>query len=210
MEKFYTLKEEILNTVTHAIGTILSIVGLIILVSMSFSVGNTLSLVTSIIYGITLISLYLSSTLYHGFTNPQIKKIFRTLDHCSIFLLIAGTYTPFTLITLKGTVGTTLFSVIWGFAILGIVLNIVDLKKYDKLSLICYVAMGWAVLFAIKPLIANLSTNGLILLVSGGFFYTFGIIFYKMKKVNYMHAVWHIFVLLGSVTHFMAVALYVL
>ena len=210
MEKQYSLKEETLNAITHGLGTLLSISGLIFLVVLSFNVGTTLTLVTSIIYGVSLIMLYSSSTLYHSFKDPRITKILRTVDHCSIFLLIAGTYTPFTLITLNGSIGYILFSVIWIFAIIGIVLNIVDLKKYAKLSLICYVAMGWSIIFAIKPLVENLNRNGLILLVSGGLFYTVGIIFYKMKKTQYMHAVWHIFVLLGSVSHFVAVALYVI
>lgn len=210
MQSFYSPKEELANTITHAIGAFLSLIGLILLSFISYKSENMLHFITSLIYGISLICLYSSSALYHGLKNPKQKKLFRTFDHCSIFLLIAGSYTPFTLITLKGSIGLILFAIIWIFAILGIILNIIDIKKYDKLSLICYIAMGWAAIFAIKPLFSNLHISGFILLLAGGFCYTFGIIFYKKKNIQYMHAVWHIFVLLGSFFQFLTVLLYVI
>lgn len=210
MEKRYTLGEEIANSISHGVGALFAIVGMVILIKSSIIYGSTISMVSSIIYGITLFMMYLSSTLYHAFTGEKLKKLFKTIDHCSIFLLIAGTYTPFTLITLQGTVGYTLFGIIWAFAIFGVVINIIDVKKYNKLSLICHVVMGWSVVFTIKPLIENLDMNGLILLVVGGLCYTVGIGFYLAKKTPYMHMIWHFFVLFGSVFHFLAIALYVI
>lgn len=210
MNKRYSIGEEIANSVSHGAGVILSVVGLIILIKASILYGTTVTLVSSIIYGVTLFMMYLSSTLYHAFTGEKLKALFKTIDHCAIFLLIAGTYTPFTLITLHGTVGYTLFGVIWLFAIFGVVINIIDVKKYHKLSLVCHLAMGWSVVFTIKPLIENLDRNGLILLVLGGLCYTVGMAFYLAKKTPYMHMVWHFFVLFGSVFHFLAIVLYVI
>lgn len=164
IEKLYTNGEEVFNSLTHGIGTMLSAAGTTLLIILSLIYGNTLGLVSSIIYGITLILMFASSTLYHSLPNEKAKKIFRVFDHCSIFLLIAGTYTPFTLITLGKDNGIILFSVIWISAIIGIILNAVDLKKYDKLSLVCYVLMGWAAIFAVRPLIRILSPIGILLL----------------------------------------------
>lgn len=209
IEKLYTNGEEVFNSLTHGIGTMLSAAGTTLLIILSLIYGNTLGLVSSIIYGITLILMFASSTLYHSLPNEKAKKIFRVFDHCSIFLLIAGTYTPFTLITLGKDNGIILFSVIWISAIIGIILNAVDLKKYDKLSLVCYVLMGWAAIFAVRPLIRILSPIGILLLILGGIMYTGGIIFYKMKN-KYMHSVWHLFVLAGAVLHFFTILIYVL
>lgn len=209
IEKLYTNGEEVFNSLTHGIGTMLSAAGTTLLIILSLIYGNTLGLVSSIIYGITLILMFASSTLYHSLPNEKAKKIFRVFDHCSIFLLIAGTYTPFTLITLGRDNGIILFSVIWISAIIGVILNAVDLKKYDKLSLVCYVLMGWAAIFAVRPLIRILSPIGILLLILGGIMYTGGIIFYKMKN-KYMHSVWHLFVLAGAVLHFFTILIYVL
>lgn len=209
IEKLYTNGEEVFNSLTHGIGTMLSAAGTTLLIILSLIYGNTLGLVSSIIYGITLILMFASSTLYHSLPNEKAKKIFRVFDHCSIFLLIAGTYTPFTLITLGRDNGIILFSVIWISAIIGVILNAVDLKKYDKLSLVCYVLMGWAAIFAVRPLIRILSPIGILLLILGGIMYTGGIIFYKMKN-KYMHSVWHLFVLAGAVLHFLTILIYVL
>lgn len=209
IEKLYTDGEEVFNSVTHGIGVMLSAAGMTILIILSLIYGNTLGLISSIIYGVTLILMFASSTLYHSLPNEKAKKIFRIFDHCSIFLLIAGTYTPFTLITLKDDNGIILFSVIWISAVIGVILNAVDLKKYDKLSLVCYVLMGWAAIFAVRPLIRILSPVGILLLILGGIMYTGGIIFYKMKN-KYMHSVWHLFVLAGAVLHFLTILLYVL
>lgn len=206
----YTHGEELANSITHGIGAFLSMVGLGMLIVHSAVNSSVISLVSSIIYGITLTMMYMSSTLYHSFRKPSIKKLFRTIDHCSIFLLIAGSYTPFTLITLKGTTGYTLFSVIWIITIVGIAINIIDVKKYSKLSLVCYITMGWAVVFAIKPLLSNLDTNGFSFLLWGGIAYTVGILFYVNKKTRYMHSIWHLFVLAGSVLHFIVIFRYVI
>lgn len=208
MEKRYTIGEEIANAILHGIGALLSILGLCILLLLSSKLNNPLLTISSIIYPITMFLMYFSSTMYHSLTNAKAKKLFRTLDHCAIFLLIAGTYTPFTLVTLKGYVGYSLFAIIWVFAIIGVVLNAIDVKKYSKLSLICYVVMGWAVVFAMKPLVANLELGGLLLLILGGIFYTGGVAFYVSKN-KYMHTIWHVFVLLGSIAHYFSVLFYV-
>lgn len=210
MNRRYTIGEEIANSISHGIGAILSILGLFILIKLCATHGTTLTMVSCIVYGITLFLMYISSTLYHSFTNENLKSLFKTLDHCAISLLIAGTYTPFTLITLKGATGYSLFAIIWIFAIFTVVLNAIDVKKYNKLSLFCYIGMGWLVVFTIKPLIANLDSNGLILLVLGGLSYTIGVFFYVAKSKKYAHSIWHIFVLAGSVFHFLAIALYVI
>lgn len=210
MNKRYTLGEEIANSISHGVGALLSAVGLGILITLSAIYGTTLTIVSSAIYGFTLFFMYLSSTLYHAFTGEKLKMLFKTIDHCAIFLLIAGTYTPFTLITLRGSVGYTLFAFIWLFAIFGVIINIIDIKKYHKLSLFCHVAMGWSVVLTIKPLLENLATNGVILLVLGGIAYTGGISFYLAKKTPYMHMIWHFCVLLGSIFHFLSIVLYVI
>lgn len=210
MSKKYTLGEEIANSISHGTGALLSAIGLGVLVTLSAILGTTITIISSFIYGFTLFFMYLSSTLYHSFTNERLKRIFKTIDHCSISLLIAGSYTPFTLITLQGLTGYVLFGIIWFFAIFSIVLNIIDVKKYQKLTLSCYLIMGWSVIFTIKPLVENLDRNGLILLVLGGLCYTVGVGFYLAKKTPYMHMVWHIFVLFGSVFHYLTIVLYVI
>lgn len=210
MQKNYSRGEEIANSISHGVGTLFSAVGLGVLSTMSIICGTTMSVVSSIIYGITLFLMYLSSTLYHAFSGEKLKKLFKKFDHCSIFLLIAGSYTPFTLITLKGKVGYTLFVIIWLLAICGVFLKVLAINKTEKLSLIFYIAMGWLVLFSLEPLVENLARNGLLLLLLGGISYTVGVIFYMLKKTPYMHMVWHLFVLAGSVFHFLSIAIYVI
>ncbi len=206
MDKNYALREEVANSILHGAGALLSLLGIIALVMFS---NQTAFLTGSfVLYGTTMFLMYLSSTLYHSATNIKVKKHFKTLDHCAIFLLIAGTYTPFTMVTLNGMVGNIIFAVIWIFAIIGVVLNAISVKKYHKLSLVCYIAMGWAIVFAIKPLIDNLHIGGLILLVLGGLSYTIGVAFY-VRKSKYMHTIWHVFVLMGSVFHYFAILLFV-
>ena len=173
--------------------------------------GTPFGVTSSIVYGLSLIILYTMSCIYHALKPNQAKRVFRVIDHCSVFLLIAGTYTPFTLVTLHGSTGWLLFSVIWGAAIIGMLLNAIDLEKFSKISVVCYPAMGWAVVFAIRPLVAALATPGLILLVCGGVAYSLGVIVYALgSKIRYMHSIWHFFVLAGSILHFFAVYLYVL
>lgn len=203
----YTKKEELANTITHIIGVTLSIFALILMVQKS---DNITSLTSSLLYGISMLLLYFSSSMYHAVQNPKIKPHLRTLDHCCIFLLIAASYTPYSLITLHGRIGNIIFIINWVLAVIGIILNIVSVKKFSKLSLVVYLVMGWLVVFTIKPLYENLHATGLTLLVLCGIFYTVGVYFYKSKKIAYAHAIWHLFVLAGSICHFLSVYLYVI
>lgn len=206
----YSLGEEITNAILHGIGALLSIAALVLCVVFAAIHGNVYGVVSSCIYGSTLIILYTMSCLYHSFKVNNAKRVFRIIDHCSIYLLIAGTYTPFTLVTLNGTLGWVLFGIVWGAAILGIVLNSIDINKYKLFSMILYLAMGWAVIFAFKPLINAIDRSGLYLLLAGGIVYTIGAIFYVIgKKRKYMHSIWHFFVLSGSILHFFSILLYV-
>ncbi len=205
----YTLGEEIFNSVSHGVGVALACVGFGILIVLSALYGDAWAVSSSIVYSFSLFALYLASTLYHACPNRKVKGVLQVLDHCSIFLLIAGTYTPYTLITLRGALGWTLFGVVWGAAIVGVVLNAIDVRKYSRISLACYVAMGWVVVLAIRPLMASLAWNGLVLLALGGVFYTVGIIFYVIRR-SYMHSIWHLFVLAGSVCHYLSILLYVI
>lgn len=209
----YTLKEEVLNSVTHGAGVLFSIVALVLGVVFSVLYGDVWCVVSVAIYGATLILSYLMSTIYHALRVNMAKWVFRIFDHCCIFLLIAGTYTPFTLVTLRkeGAWGWVLFGVIWGAAAVGIVLNSIDLHKFRVVSMVCYIAMGWAIIFAVKPMLnAFSSKTGLLLLLLGGVFYTVGAVIYGLgKRVKYMHSVWHIFVLAGSILHFFCILFYV-
>ena len=207
----YTLGEELMSSISHGVGALLSIAALVLCVVFSAIHGNPAAGVASALYGSSLVILYTMSCLYHALKPNKAKRVFRIFDHCSIFLLIAGTYTPYTLVTLAGTTGWILFGVIWGAAILGIVLNAIDLEKYSKISVACYLAMGWAVIFAIKPLIAALPTGGLIYLLLGGIAYSVGVILYALgSKRRYMHSIWHFFVLAGSILQFFSVFFYVI
>lgn len=196
--------EEIFNILTHGLGLILSIIGLIVLFNFenkNFSLEKIISLS---IFGAVVIFSYSISTLYHSLIFTRAKKVFKILDHSSIFLLIAGTYTPFLLVSLNGKLGLTLFFLIWIFAILGILLKVFYMHKFKRLSLVFYLFMGWFILFGIKPLLEVLSIQAVVLLTLGGLSYTFGVVFYLLKKLPFNHAVWHIFVLSGSISHFFA------
>lgn len=201
----YSLGEEIFNSISHGVGAGLSIAGTVVLIVTAAIHTNAWGIVSSCIYGASLIILYTMSTLYHSFTNIKAKSFFRIMDHNTIFFLIAGTYTPITLYFLSGVVGWVLFSVVWGAAIFGIVMNSINLEKARIPSIFCYVAMGWVVIFAIKPLIASMPPISLFFLVAGGVFYTLGIIFYAIKKVKYFHSVWHLFTIVGSVLHYFCI-----
>ncbi|EIW19185.1 MULTISPECIES: PAQR family membrane homeostasis protein TrhA [Pelosinus] len=202
--------EEVMNAVTHGIGTLLSVAGLVLLTVLAYLHGDIWHIVSFSIYGTTLVLLYLASTLYHSFTNERIKRIFKILDHSAIYLLIAGTYTPFTLVPLHGVLGWTVFGVVWGLAMIGIVLKIFFAGRFNIVSTLCYLGMGWFIVFAIKPLIATVPALGMTWLLVGGLFYTLGSIFYLWKKIPYNHAIWHLFVLAGSISHFIAVFFYIL
>ncbi len=204
-----TLGEEWLNSVTHGIGAALATAALVILVSVAASRGDGWRVTGMSIYGVTLILLYLASTLYHSFQNPRIKRFFKTMDHSAIYLLIAGTYTPVVLGPLRGGWGWTLFGLIWGLAVTGIVLKVFLAGKLKKLSVLTYVAMGWLVVIAVRPALEILPPGLLLWLVLGGVSYTLGVAFYTARRLRYHHAIWHLFVLGGSICHFFGMLYYV-
>jgi len=208
--KLYTTGEEIANAVTHGIGTALSLVGLGFLIALARSHGTLSDVVAFCIYGVSLVLLHLASTLYHSLQPPRVKMVFRVIDHSSIYLLIAGTYTPFLWVGLRGAWGVTLLCVIWALAIIGIVFKVVFKVRFRKLSVVGYLLMGWLVVIAARQLWLNIPHGGLVWLAAGGFFYTFGLIFYAWKRLPYNHAIWHMFVLGGSVSHYFAIVLYLL
>jgi len=209
MPSRYSVGEEIAHAVTHGVGILLSIGGLAVLVAFSALYGDAWQITSTSIYGVTLILLYTASTLYHGITHAKAKQVFQRLDHAAIFLLIAGTYTPFTLVNLRGGWGWTLFGLVWGIAVAGMVLELACKQRYKRLSLSLYLGLGWLVLVAINPMLATVETGGLLLLLVGGLCYSFGVIFYVWKNLIYHHAIWHLFVLAGSVLHFFSVLFYV-
>lgn len=200
----YSTLEEVLSAVSHGVGVLLSIAALVLLLVRA--PNDSITLVSLVVYSATLILLYLVSTLYHALGVNKGKQVFRVLDHCSIFLLIAGTYTPLSLAVIRGTAGWVLFGVIWAAAVVGIVFNAVNLKRFQKLSMVCYICMGWAVIFAAKPLAGSMPVWEIILLLAGGVFYTVGAVLYAIgKKKKYVHSLWHLFVLVGSVFHFFCI-----
>lgn len=206
----YSLGEEIANSITHGVGIGLSVAALTLLIVYGLRSGDSWKLASAIVYGITLVLEYTASTLYHSFPQPQVKHVFKILDHAGIYLLIAGTYTPFLLVTIRGAGGWWWFIVVWALAITGIATEAFWAYRPRWLSAAVYLGMGWLVVLAIKPIIAHLEPAGLWLLVAGGLAYTLGTIFYVLKKVPYFHAVWHLFVLGGSICHFLAVVLFVI
>lgn len=208
--KYYSKKEERLNVISHAIGLVLSVAALVLLVVYASLEGQAAHIVSFSIYGASLILLYSASTFYHYVQSPKLRKKLNVLDHAAIYVLIAGTYTPFCLVVLEGWIGYTIFGVAWGLALIGIVFKLFYTGRFDKLSTAAYVLMGWLIIFAIRPLIESLPNGGLFWLFLGGLFYTVGAILYSIKGLKYNHAIFHIFVLLGSFCHFMAVFFYVL
>lgn len=206
--RIQTLGEEIANSVSHGVGSLLAIAACVVLIVRSAFTSTAIGIVSACIYGASLIILYTFSSLYHSLTNRKAKSVFRVFDHCSIFLLILGTYTPICLWMLKGALGWVLFGINAFCSVLGIVLNSIDLKKFQKLSMVLYIFMGWSVIMSIKNVIAIIPFSGMMFLLIGGLLYTFGIIFYKMKNVKYMHFIWHLFVLGGSIVHYFFVLFY--
>lgn len=208
-KKLYTLGEEIFNAVSHGAGAALAVAGCVLLIiRAALSKSGVLGIVSAALYGASLIVLYTMSTLYHALTNKTAKKVFRIFDHGTIFVLIAGTYTPYTLVTLRGWVGYTIFGVLWGVTVLGITLNAVNLERFKVLSMVLYIVMGWCIVFALRPLLQTLDIIGFVFLLAGGVFYTGGLLFYK-QKIKYMHSVWHLFVLAGSLLQFFSVFFWV-
>ena len=198
-------REEIFNSITHGIGTLLSVAALVTLIIFAVLKGDAWHVVSFTIYGSTLVLLYLSSTLYHSFTKEKLKNLFARFDHAAIFLLIAGTYTPFLLTVLRGTLGWTLFGIVWGVAIAGVVIRSIYLTRFRKLMVALYLAMGWMFVVAVGPMIRNLPLVSMIFLLSGGIFYSTGVVFYMWRNLKYGHGIWHLFVLAGSIMHFFAV-----
>lgn len=206
----YTLGEEIANGTTHGVGVGLAVAGLVILTVFAVLANDGYKLASAIVLGVSLILAYTTSTLYHSVPHPKAKHVFKILDHCSIYLLIAGTYTPFCLVTLREANGWWLFGIVWGFAVVGISLEAFWTYRPRWLSALVYLAMGWLIVVSFGPLAERLEPGGLWLLVAGGLAYTIGVLFYVLERIKYMHAVWHLWVLAGSVFHFLAVLLYVI
>jgi hemolysin III len=203
-------KEETINAVTHGLGAVLALGGLVVLVVMAVLRGGVWHIVSCSIYGATLVLLFTSSTLYHSFRNERIKHAFRIVDHASIYLLIAGTYTPFLLVNLRGRWGWSLFGIIWGLALAGIIFQIFFVHRFRLAQTLVYLAMGWLVVIAFKPLLNRVPRPGLLWLLLGGLCYSGGAVFYLWKKLPYHHGIWHLFVLGGSVCHYFAILFYVL
>lgn len=202
--------EEIVNAVSHGIGTLLSIAGTVIAIVYACFHGDAMSVVAASLYGAGLIILYLSSTLYHSITNIKAKKVFQVFDHCSIFVLILCSYIPISLSLVRGALGWSLFGFNAACAVVGIVLNAINVKKFQKISMFLYILMGWSVVFVAYPVLSRIPFKGIIFLLAGGLSYTGGIVFFALKKPRYMHSVWHLFVLAGSILHYFTFLFYAL
>jgi hemolysin III len=206
----YTLGEEVANSVTHGIGILLSVAALVLLIVFALRNGGGIRLAAAIIFGFTLILEYTNSTLYHAFPWPKVKRLFKIFDHSSIYLLIAGTYTPFTLITLWPDGGLWMTVLIWAIAVAGVAVEAFWVFRPRWLGALLYLCMGWIIIFRVQALLELMDPTGVILLTAGGLAYSLGIIFYVLKKVRYMHSIWHLWVLAGSILHFLCVLLFVL
>lgn len=201
----YTLGEELAHSITHGLGAVLSGAALVVLIILAVLYGTSWHVFSFAVYGTSLLALYLASTLYHGAQKPRLRPILRKVDHACIYLLIAGTYTPFVLISMRSTLGLTLLAVVWGLAVFGIVYKIFFIDKFAVITTLAYVAMGWMSIIAWREMVANIPGPGLVLLMVGGGLYTVGVVFYAMTKIRYTHAVWHLFILGASACHFAAV-----
>lgn len=204
------VREEVANSVTHGLGLVASLVGGIVLVVLAAERGEAWHVVSAAVYGSTLVALYAASTLYHALKGTRARNVLRLLDHCAIYLLIAGTYTPITLVSLRGNWGWALFGAVWALAAAGILFKAFATGRFGYLSTVAYVLMGWICILALKPILMLLSPGAIALLLAGGVAYTLGTIFYAWERIPYSHAVWHLFVIVGSVCHYLAIALYVL
>lgn len=209
-QKVYSILEEIASSVTHGIGLLLALAALSVLVVFAALRGDVWHVVSCAIYGTTLVLMFAASTLYHSIPWPRAKAVLKVVDHSAIFLLIAGTYTPFLLVSLRGPWGWSLFGVVWGLALMGVIFKIAFAGRFKLFSTLVYVGMGWLVIIAIRPLYHNLPFGGLFWLVAGGLFYTAGTIFYLGRRIPFNHAIWHVFVFAGSLCHFFSVMLYVI
>lgn len=200
---------EVLNAVTHGIGTLLSIIALVFLIIKGIQSGNGVHLTAYLVYGISMVLLFLASTLYHSFSFTRFKKIFHYIDHAAIYLLIAGSYTPFCLIALKGTEAKVLFIAVWSIALIGVILKIFFVGRFNKTSTFLYLVMGWLAIFLIKPITLHLGSTGVLLLILGGLAYSLGTIFYSIKRFKFMHIIWHLFVLAGAAFTYFTILFYV-
>lgn len=200
-----SLGEELANALTHGLGLLLAIAGLILLLVRMGAQNDLVGLTSVAIYGTTLVTLYLASTLYHSVQTPRVKQLLRVFDHSAIYLLIAGTYTPLTLIALRDSWGWALFGAVWALALVGVVYKLFAFGRFQRLSLALYLGMGWLAIIAISPLMEAVAPGGLALIAAGGLAYTFGVIFYVMQRRRYFHAIWHLFVMGGSILHYLAV-----
>ena len=208
-DKLQTKAEEIGNATTHAMGALLSLAAITLLIVFSATQQDGFKLFSGIVFGGTLVLMYVSSTIYHSMQNPRLKHFFRIMDHASIYLLIAGSYTPFMLVTLRGPWGWTMFSIIWGLALVGVIFKLFFVHKFEVLSTVIYLLMGWMSLIVVKPIYQSLPAAGLECIVAGGVCYTVGVIFFAWERLKYSHVLWHLFVLAGSIFHFFAVLFYV-
>ncbi|WP_019910358.1 PAQR family membrane homeostasis protein TrhA [Paenibacillus sp. HW567] len=206
----YSRKEEVANAITHGIGALLSLAALVLLVVYAAQSGTAWHVVSFSVYGATMLLLYINSTLVHSLREGRAKDFFEFMDHSSIYLFIAGTYTPFLLVVIRGTLGWTLFGIVWGIAVFGVFFKAFFVKRFLFMSTLFYIAMGWLIVIAWNPLSAVMAAGGMTLLLAGGLLYTLGTIFYVWRGFPYHHAIWHLFVLGGSIVHFFAVLLYVL
>lgn len=205
----YSLKEELVHSITHGVGILLSIAALVVMVSFAAMSGDPYRIVSVSIFGSTLVLLYAASTVYHSVRSPGAKRVWQALDHASIFVLIAGTYTPIVLVSLRGTIGWTLFGVVWGLAVMGVLFKLFLVERYQVASVFVYLGMGWLGILVIKPTFDALHMGGTTWLAAGGLAYTVGVLFYAWSRLPYNHAIWHIFVMTGSVCHFFCVLFFV-
>jgi hemolysin III len=206
----YTFAEELANAVTHGLGAVLSLVGFTVLIIYAAYDADPWRIVSVTVFGTTLTLLYLASTLYHAVPHPPVKNAFRIVDHCAIYLLIAGTYTPFLLVSMRGPVGWTLFGVVWGVAVAGCIFKLFFTGRWDRLSTALYVAMGWTIVVAFKPTLQMVPMEALALMLLGGLSYTCGVVFYCWNRIPYNHAIWHLFVMGGSAAHYCAIFFFIL
>ncbi|MBN2781122.1 MAG: hemolysin III family protein [Candidatus Marinimicrobia bacterium] len=206
----YSRREEKVNVLTHGMGLLASVLALVLLVRRAVLYGTALHLFSAAVFGTAMILLYAASTLYHGTEEPRRRNRLQVFDHASIYILIAGSYTPFTLISLQGTTGTVLFGVIWGLAVCGVILKLFFTGRFEVVLTLMYILLGWIIVVALKPLFANLELEGVILLFAGGISYTLGAVIYGIKRIRGNHAIFHLFVLIGTLCHFLSVYFYVL
>ena len=202
--------EEFANTITHGFGLVLSIAGFLLLVILASVHGDFWYILSSLVYGASLVTLYAASTFYHSAVSPELKRKLQILDHCGIYLLIAGSYTPFLLVVLRAGIGERMFFFIWTFALVGIVSKIFFFNRFKFASVLSYLVMGWIGVFAIEPLFSALGYAPIALIVAGGLAYSIGVIFFAWNSIRHHHAIWHVFVLAGSIFHFLAIAIYVM